>query len=215
MADKMKTRTALSRAVLYGTMTLSSFLMTGPQSAWGTPKSVFLPSGLRITPKAAPNSTYQALNPGLSAVPKFIAGGAFSTAVSPDGKILLVLTGGYNSVEVSPNPAPDGTYNNNEYIFVFDISNKKPVLSQVIQTPYAFVGIVWAPNGQTFYLSGASADTVISYQLQSGKWTQVGTPVALGFTTAYGLYPGDYPALAGGLATTSERLHCGRYRLWQ
>jgi hypothetical protein len=145
MADKMKTRTALSRAVLYGTMTLSSFLMTEPQSAWGTPKSAFLPNGLFITPTAAPNSTYQALNPGLSQAPNFIADGAFTTAVSPDGKTLLVLTGGYNDIQTSPT-----TSNSNEYIFVFDISKKKPVLSQVIQQAHAFVSVVWAPNGNTF-----------------------------------------------------------------
>jgi DNA-binding beta-propeller fold protein YncE len=199
MADKMKTRTALSRAVLCGTMTLSSFMMTGPQSAWGAPKSAFLPNGLFITPTAAPNSTYQALNPGLSQVPNFIADGAFTTAVSPDGKTLLVLTGGYNDIQTSPT-----TSNSNEYIFVFDISKKKPVLSQVIQQAHAFVSIVWAPNGNTFYVGGGSDDSVVSYQLQSGQWAVAGTPIALGFTTAYGLYSGDYPALTGGLATSAD-----------
>jgi DNA-binding beta-propeller fold protein YncE len=200
----MKTRTALCRAVFYGTMTLSLLMMAGPQSALGAPKSVFLPNGLFITPTAAKDSTYQALNPGLTQVPNFIAGGAFTTVVSPDGKTLLVLTGGYNDIEISPNPTPNGTYNSNEYIFVFDISSHRPALKQVIQQANAFVGIVWAPNGKTFYVAGASDDTVHSYQLQSGKWVEVGTPIPLGFTTAYGLYSGDYPAMSGGVATTAD-----------
>jgi hypothetical protein len=126
-------------AVSLGAMALSSVMMMMPQVACGAPKSTFLPNGLYVTPTAVPGSTYQALNPGLSQVPNFIAGGAFTTAVSPDGKTLLVLTGGYNDIEVS-----NGTYNTNEYIFVFDISNKKPAQTQVIQLPHTFVGILWA-----------------------------------------------------------------------
>jgi DNA-binding beta-propeller fold protein YncE len=199
MGDKMNLSTALCRAALVGTMTLSSLMMTAPQNALGSPKSTFLPNGLSITPTAAPNSTYQALNPGLPQVPNFIADGAYSTAVSPDGNTLLVLTGGYNDIQTGPSSS-----NSNEYIFVYNISSKTPVLSQVIQTANAFVGLAWAPNGQTFYISTASADSVVSYQLQSNQWVPVGTPVELGFTTAYGLYPGDYPALAGGLTTTQD-----------
>jgi DNA-binding beta-propeller fold protein YncE len=199
MGDTMNLRTALCRATLVGTMTLASLMMTAPQNALGSPKSTFLPTGLSVTPTAPPNSTFQALNPGLPQVPSFVADGAYTTAVSPDGNTLLVLTGGYNDIQTGPS-----TYNSNEYIFVYNISSKTPVLSQVIQTPYAFVGLAWAPNGQTFYISTASADSVVSYQLVSNQWTVVGSPVELGFSTAYGLYPGDYPALAGGLITTQD-----------
>src|SRR5580700_26183 len=134
MGDKMNLRTALCRAALVGTMTLSSLVMTAPQNALGSPKSTFLPNGLSITPTAAPNSTYQALNPGLPQVPNFVADGAYTTAVSPDGNTLLVLTGGYNDIQTGPSSS-----NSNEYIFVYNISSKTPVLSQVIQTANAFV----------------------------------------------------------------------------
>ena len=57
-----------------------------------------LPSGQYITPTAAPGSTYAPLNPGLAADPTFVANGGIKTALSPDGKTLLVLTSGYNLV---------------------------------------------------------------------------------------------------------------------
>ena len=55
-----------------------------------------LPDGQSITPTAAPGSTFTHLNPGLADFPDFAAGQAVTTAVSPDGKTLLVLTSGYN-----------------------------------------------------------------------------------------------------------------------
>src|SRR5712692_3868474 len=64
---------------------------------------ILLPTGALITPLEAEGATFQALNPGLPNRPDFTAGQATSTALSPDGRLLLVLTTGYNR-----NYGPDG-----------------------------------------------------------------------------------------------------------
>src|SRR4051794_33613994 len=87
-------------------------------------KGTFIPTGVRITPTAAPGSIFQALNPGLPSDPTFTVGQAVTTAISPDGKTLLILTSGYNKQNFTSG-AKAGKTNpaeSNEYIFVFDIS---------------------------------------------------------------------------------------------
>ena len=58
--------------------------------------SALLPTGQVITPAAAPGSTFAALATGLRADGNADAAEAVTTALSPDGKTLLVLTSGYN-----------------------------------------------------------------------------------------------------------------------
>ena len=195
-----KIRTALFRAAFIGALTLSSISMTATVAS-GSPKGTFLPTGQYITPNAVPNSKYQALNPRISELPEFIAGDAVSIAKSPDGTMLAVLTCGYNS-ETLPNKTPPSI--NNEYIFIFDILNGTPVQTQVVQLANTFVGIIFAPDGQTLYVGGGSDDSIHSFQKQKGLWTEVGNPISLGYTTANGLYPGDYPPMTGGLDITKD-----------
>src|SRR5690242_301991 len=78
---------------------------------------VFVTSGQEITPTAAPGSSLLYLNPNLSDFKNYIASGGISTAVSPDGNTLLVLTAGYNNLDDS-----SGNFiaaDSQEYIFVF------------------------------------------------------------------------------------------------
>src|SRR5262249_28936910 len=55
-----------------------------------------LPNGLMITPDAAPHSVLTLLNPGIRGRQDLTLGQAVTTALSPDGSTLLVLTSGYN-----------------------------------------------------------------------------------------------------------------------
>ena len=141
----------LLRLAWSSAVALSSLATLSPAMA---DEGTFLPSGLTITPTAAPKSTYEALNPGLPEFPNFIAGGALSTVKSPDRKILLVLTGGHNNLTDTK-----GNSFNNEYIFVLDTSGGKPVKKQVLQLPNAFVGITFDPTGQTFYAPAVATTT--------------------------------------------------------
>jgi DNA-binding beta-propeller fold protein YncE len=193
------------RLAVSGAVALSSLAALSPAIA---DHGTFLPSGLIITPTAAPKSTYEALNPELPEFPNFIAGGALSTAKSPDGKILLVLTGGHNNLTDIKNNSF-----NNEYILVFDISGGKPVKKQVLQVPNAFVGITFDPTGQTFYVAGGGDDNIHTFTIQNGQWAESGTPIKLGHTivlngqtvgNAVALYPGDLPGVAGGIDITKD-----------
>jgi YVTN family beta-propeller protein len=59
--------------------------------------NALLPTGQAITPLAAPGSTYQRLSTGLRPDGNADADSAMTSALSPDGKTLLVLTSGYNT----------------------------------------------------------------------------------------------------------------------
>ena len=96
-----------------------------------------LPTGQSLSPTAAPGSTFAPLNPGLAALPGYTAGQAVTTAVSPDGRTLLVLTSGYNLEETASgaeNPALS-----DEYVFVYDISAGKPLQKQVLRGPNTYL----------------------------------------------------------------------------
>ena len=164
----------------------------------------FIPTGVTITPTAAPGSTFQPLNPGLSFDPSFVVGQAVTTTVSPDGKTLLILTSGYNSQNFTsgPNQGSANPDESNEYIFVFDISGAKPLQMQVLQIPNAFDGIVFNPNGKEFYVTGGTNDNVHFYALNGGSWAESGTPVKLGHSGALSL--GTVTPGAQGVAVTAD-----------
>src|SRR5262249_50200941 len=61
-----------------------------------------LPTGKSITPTAAPGSTYQQLTTELRQDGNADANGAYTSALSPDGRTLLVLTNGYNTNFMTP-----------------------------------------------------------------------------------------------------------------
>src|SRR3984893_16358446 len=130
-------------------------------------KGTFIPTGVQITPSAASGSSFQALNPGLSFDPSFTVGQAVTTAISPSGTTLLILTSGYNSQNFTSGPNKGNTNpdESNEYIFVFDISGRKPLQTQVLQVPNAFDGLAFNPSGKEFYVSGGPDDNARFYDL--------------------------------------------------
>lgn len=158
-----------------------------------------LPTGKRITPEAAPGTVFQSLNPGLSNRPDFLANHAVDTAISPDGKTLLILTSGYNR-----NNDASGSRvasESNEYVFVFDISGVAPVQIQALQVPNTFNGIAWNPNGNEFYVSGGVDDNVHVYEKSAATWAESMPPIELGHGNI-GLGVGVRP-MAAGNATAS------------
>jgi DNA-binding beta-propeller fold protein YncE len=158
-----------------------------------------LPTGVYITPTAAEGAIFQALNPDLPSNPDFVAGQAVTTAVSPDGNTLLILTSGYNR-----NNNPTGSriaQESNEYIFVYHIAGDTPVKRQVLQVPNTFNGMAWHPSGHAFYVSGGADDNVHVFAQQDGSWSEDGNPISLGHTTGSGL---DTPPMAAGLAVSAN-----------
>ena len=167
-------------------------------------KGTFIPTGVQITPSAASGSSFQALNPGLSFDPSFTVGQAVTTAISPSGTTLLILTSGYNSQNFTSGPNKGNTNpdESNEYIFVFDISGGKPLQTQVLQVPNAFDGLAFNPNGKEFYVSGGPDDNVHFYDWSGSTWAENGAPVKLGHPAALAL--GKITPGAMGLAVTAD-----------
>ena len=50
---------------------------------------------------------------------------------------------------------------------------------QLLNFDETFDGIVWAPNGSAFYVGGGGDDEVHTFTLQSGLWTEFGSPINL------------------------------------
>jgi YVTN family beta-propeller protein len=171
-----------------------------------------LPTGQFITPLAPPGAVQQFLNPGLANYPDFVANEAVRSQLSPDGSTLLVLCAGYNTNVAL---AADGLNAfvdvpaSTQYIFVFDVKGShrsKPALRQVIHQRNAYVGLVWAPSGKTFYATGGNDDAVYAYSQSGGSWVQ-SAKIALGHPFGAGLnLPGVFSTEpnAAGLGISAD-----------
>ena len=129
-----------------------------------------LPTGMSITPTAAKGSTLQPLNPDLSDRPDFTADHPITTAVSPDGGTLLILTSGFNRNVDAKGKAIVGQ--SSEYVFVYDIRQPAPVKRQVMKLLNSYVGLAWAPDGKHFYVSGGVSDNVNVFGQKDGRWAE-------------------------------------------
>ncbi|HEX3587355.1 MAG TPA: beta-propeller fold lactonase family protein, partial [Candidatus Angelobacter sp.] len=144
-----------------------------------------LPTGMSITPTAARGSTFQPLNPDLPDLPQFTVDHPISTAISPDGNTLLILTSGYNrNNDAKAKAIPAQT---SEYVFVFDLRGSAPVKQQVLRVANSYVGLAWAPDGKQFYVSGGQDDNVHIFAQESGRWSESAVPVSLEHKTGLGI----------------------------
>ena len=167
------------------TVIVVGFALAMAQEKSSVPRAETLPTGMMITPTAAKGSIFQPLNPGLPHLPAFTADHPVSTAVSPDGNTLLILTSGYNR-----NFDKEGkkiAAQSNEYIFVYDIRRQPPLMAQALQVPNTFVGLAWRPDGKEFYVSGGSNDNIHVFEPANDRWKEAGPPIALGHPEGLGI----------------------------
>jgi hypothetical protein len=80
-----------------------------------------LPTGQRLTPRAAPGALFGPLNPNLPGLPDYVAGQAVAMARSADGHWLAILTSGYNRLYTGKSEYDPAL--SNEYVFVYDIAD--------------------------------------------------------------------------------------------
>jgi DNA-binding beta-propeller fold protein YncE len=175
----------------------------GPSAA-AAQQPIPTPTGFSITPTAAPGSVFTSMNPNLPGLPNYIAGQPMTTAVSPDGKTLLVLTSGYNLLNDAngKNLASAG----NEYVFVYDISTDKLVQLGAVPIPAAYAGLAWNPNGKEFYISGGAGDLVLVVTAGTGGFALGGT-VSMGHPNPTGLGSGNglgMPSIVAGMAVNAS-----------
>ena len=170
---KILLRRASSAAIL------AAMSIAGSAAAYAASTHVVLPTGATITPDAAPGSVFQPLKVALPDYPDYSPDSAETTAVSPDGKTLLILTSGYNlNLDANGNLQPQDS---SEYVFVYDISSPgTPVEKQVVKVPNAWSGLVWSPDGTKFYVGGGTDDNVHTYAKSNNQWAEAGTPISLG-----------------------------------
>ena len=161
-----------------------------------------LPTGMRITPEAAPGARFTPLNPELPGFPDFLADHAVRTAISPDGKTLLVLTSGYNRLNDENGEMIEEA--SNEYVFVYDITEGYPKKVQSLAVPNTFNGIAWNPRPDRrneFYVSGGVDDNVHVFTQEGGTWVESGVPILLGHATGEGL---EVQPMAAGLTVSRD-----------
>jgi YVTN family beta-propeller protein len=153
-----------------------------------------LPTGQFITPTAAPGATIQVLATGLRADGNADASEAVNTAISPDGKTLLVLTSGWNRNNDQPNGTPItfptlnpstglpvGTTGNDEWIFVYHLdAHGVATKQQQITVPDTYSGLAWAPDGSRFYISGGDDDRIYVYKQTGGQYAPDAPFILLG-----------------------------------
>ena len=148
-------------------------------SARAAVDGTYLPTGMRITPLAAPGAVFSRLATGLRADGNADATDASALALSPDGKTLLVLTSGYNlkfsdedgtPIEHPPiapktgGPDLDAKPGSKaEWVFVYNVRNGAPEKLQQIAIPNTYDGIAWRADGLGFYVSGGIDDRVYAY----------------------------------------------------
>jgi DNA-binding beta-propeller fold protein YncE len=155
------------------------------QSASDMVRAEKLPTGMSITPAAARGSQLQYLNPDLPGMPEYLADHPIATALSPDGKTLLILTSGYNRVaDVKAKSVPELS---NEYVFVYDVRQNPPAKRQVLQVANTYMGIAWAPDGTAFFVTGGMDDNVHTFSRSDDHWSESLPPIPLGHRSGLGL----------------------------
>ena len=171
-----------------------------PEEAGGQ----LLPTGVRITPEAAPGARLETLSP----LPGVLSGMAVATALSPDNSTLLVLTSGYNRRN-----GKDGERDllaSTEHIFVFDVRAAEPKQEQAIAVANTFQGIVWNPDGRSFFVSGGVDDLVHVFARGEEGYGEDGVPIRLGHSQGLGI--GQVKPMAAGLATDGHTLLVANYQ---
>jgi DNA-binding beta-propeller fold protein YncE len=172
----------LSCSLLFVCFSVVGRAQTQPGSKRAAEK---LPTGMSITPTAAPGSKLLFLNPDLPGMPEFLADHPIATALSPDGRTLLVLTSGFNRIyDVKSKIVPALS---NEYIFVYDVSQNPPVKRQVLEVPNTHMGIALAPDGESFFVAGGSDDNVHIFTRSQDRWAESTPAIALGHQQGLGL----------------------------
>ncbi|WP_315789560.1 alkaline phosphatase family protein [Fischerella sp. JS2] len=173
--------------------------------------AALLPTGQIITPAAAPGSTFAPLGTELRADDNADAAEAVTTALSPDGKTLLILTSGYNQNFKNEKTGDTFTYPvldpltgkptavktpKAEWVFVYDVSSGSLIKRQQLNIPNTYNGLAWAPDGKRFYVSGGIDDRIYVYAFNGKEYAPDAPFILLGHNSNQN---DPFPKYDGGL----------------
>jgi len=165
------------------TAALAALWLLAPAAALAA-EPEFTPTGQFITPDAAPGSIFQPLNPHRPEDPAYTVGQASAVALSPDGRILAILTSGFNLMYSADGKPVPGL--STEFLFLYDVSGPRPVQRQAIPIANTFLGVAWSPSGDRIYVSGGVDDVVHEY-LRGDAGFAAARSFALGHAAGVGL----------------------------
>jgi YVTN family beta-propeller protein len=163
---------------------LSALAATASLGLAASGSAMLSPTGVAVTPEAAPGAIFQSLNPDIKELPDFKAGQAAAMALSPDGKTLAILTSGFNrNRDAAGKVILAGA---SEYVFLYDVSGAAPVKIQVLRIPNSFQGIGWSVDGKRLFVSGGVNDNLTVFSRKEGGFAQTAT-ISLNHKAGLGL----------------------------
>ena len=168
--------------------------------------TLWLPTGQTVTPLAAPGSTFQPLNVDLPTIGRAVAGGGVTTAITPDGRSLFLLTSGFNFWrDANGKEIKDASV---EHLFVYDLSTaSSPERKQDLPLPEAYGGLALSSDGKAAYVATGSDDGVRFFHADSkGRWSEDGATLTFGHPAGNGLIksPQVLKPMAAGAALTAD-----------
>ncbi len=141
-------------------------------------------TGQHITPYAVPGAQVQKLHTDFRSDDSADGGNGVTTALSPDGKTLLILTTGFNYgfskddgtplvypvLDPTTGQPTGATTSSAEWVFVYDVSGPVAVQKQKVNLPMTDNGLVWDSSGTGFYVSGGANDIVYPFKNVNGSF---------------------------------------------
>ena len=158
--------------------------------------------GMVLTPLAVPGAKLAALGTldGTANSPPITNPSAMAT--SPDGKLLAVLTSGFNGMALA-NGAADYAHST-ERVMIFRVAATGAVKIAEAPVPASFGGLAWSADGTQIAVTLGFIDAVALFAWDGHALTAHGTPIPLGHKAGLGLRV--RPAAAGVVGAGPERL---------
>jgi YVTN family beta-propeller protein len=166
---------------------------------------LWLPTGVSVSPLAAPDAAFQALTVDLPQVGKKNLGGGTTTLLSPDGMTLFVLTTGFNGwLDDKGKPILAAS---TEHLLIYDVSSGALALKQDVPVPNAFGGMSLSAGGKSLAIAGGDDDNLHFYKSdEKGTWAENGDPLAFGHKAGNALIKSAMllKPMAAGTALTAD-----------
>lgn len=173
----------------------------GPALARDADDAVTAP-GLALSPLAMPGARLTRLGTldGTPNSPAITNPAAMAT--SPDGKLVAVLTSGFNGMAL-PNGAPDLAHST-ERVMLFRLGAGGAVKLAEAPVPASFGGLAWSADGTRLAVTLGFVDAVALLRWDGHALVAEGAPIALGHKAGLGLRV--RPAAAGVVWAGADRL---------